>query len=85
MSSQYRKIKYKEEGPYGSTVDRYLYIWSHDTVDVVNIFDDKGNHMFSFSEGTEFDMGKALVVALTDWKHEKMEKMTREEIKLASW
>ena len=42
MSSQYRKIKYETEGPYGTTEDRYLYIWSQDTVDVVNVFDDTG-------------------------------------------
>ncbi len=72
MSSQYRKIKYDEEGPYGSTVERYLYIWSHDTVDVVHVYDDNGDKLFTFGE-TGFDMGQALAVAFTNWKDERME------------
>ncbi len=72
MSSQYRKIKYDEEGPYGSTVERYLYIWSHDTVDVVHVYDDEGEKLFTFGE-TGFDMGQALAVAFTNWQDERME------------
>lgn len=72
MSSQYRKIRYDEEGPYGSTIERYLYIWSHDTVDVVRVYDDEGNELFNFSEAG-FDMGQALAVAFTNWKDERME------------
>ena len=79
MSSQYRKIKYEEEGPYGTTLERHLYIWSHDTVDVVHVHDDKGNKLFSFSE-TGFDMGQALSVAFTNWKDERLERVTSEEI-----
>jgi hypothetical protein len=71
LSSQYRKIKYQEEGPYGSWLDRYLYIHSHDTVDIVHVYDDTGDHLFTFSE-TGFDMGEALVVAFSNWKDERM-------------
>jgi hypothetical protein len=78
MSSQYRKIKYQEEGPYGSTVDRYLYIWSHDTVDIVHVYDYTGNELFTFSE-TVFDMGQALSVAFTDWSDNRMEKVYFDE------
>lgn len=79
MSSQYRKIKYEEEGPYGTTLERHLYIWSHDTADSVHVHDDKGNKLFSFSE-TGFDMGQALSVAFTNWKDERLERVTSEEI-----
>lgn len=83
MSSQYRKIKYQEEGPYGSIVDRYLYIWSHDTVDVTRVFDDAGEELFSYSDSISgFDMGQALAIVGSDWKNEKMEMMTRDEIDL---
>jgi hypothetical protein len=81
MSSQYRKIKYQEEGPYGSWIDRYLYVWSHNTVDVTHVFDDKGERLFCYSE-TGFDMGQALAIIGTDWQNERMEMMTREEIDL---
>ncbi len=72
MSSQYRKIKYQEEGPYGSWLDRYLYIHSHDTVDIVHVYDDTGERLFTYSE-TGFDMADALVVAFTNWQDERME------------
>ena len=42
MSSQYRKIKYDTEGPYGTTEEKWLYVWSHDTVDITHVFDDDG-------------------------------------------
>jgi hypothetical protein len=78
MSSQYRKIKYESEGPYGSIEEKYLYIHSHDTVDVVNVYDDNGNHLFSFSE-TGFDMGQALVIAFTNWQDKRIEKVSNDE------
>ena len=81
MNSQYRKIKYETEGPYGSTEDRYLYVWSHDTVDIVHIFDNDGEELFSFSE-TGFNMGDALAVVFTNWKDDRMEQLTPEDRKL---
>jgi hypothetical protein len=78
MSSQYRKIKYDSEGPYGSVEEKYLYIHSHDTVDIVNVYDDNGSHLFSFSE-TGFDMGQALSIAFTNWQDIRMEKVLNDE------
>ena len=80
MSSQYRKIKYETEGPYGSTEEKWLYVWSHDTVDIVHVFDNDGEILFSYSE-TGFDMGDA-ISAISNWDEEKLEMMTREEIEL---
>jgi len=71
MSSQYRKIKYQSEGPYASWEDRWLYIHSHDTCDVVNVFNENGEHLFCFSE-TGFDLGMALQVAFSNWQDERM-------------
>ena len=81
MSSQYRKIKYETEGPYGSTEEKWLYIWSHDTVDITHIFDNDGEELFSFSE-TGFNMGDALAVVFTNWKDDRMEQLTPEDRKL---
>lgn len=81
MSSSYRKIKYQEEGPYGSREDQYIYIWSHNTVDINHIYDHTGEEIFTFSE-TEFDMGAALAVAFTNWQDERMERLTKEDHEL---
>jgi hypothetical protein len=80
MSSQYRKIKYETEGPYGSTEEKWLYVWSHDTVDIVHVYDNDGERLFSYFE-TGFDMGDA-ISAIANWDEEKLEMMTREEIEL---
>ena len=80
MSSQYKKIKYEAEGPYGSTEELYLYIHSHDTCDVVNVYDYDGDYLFSFGE-TGFDLGQAMAVAFTNWQDERMEEVTPEELK----
>ena len=88
MSSQYRKIKYEEEGPYGITNERYLYVWSHSTVGVTHVYDDTGEELFCYS-GTGFEysggyssMGQALSIIGTDWQNDRMEMMEKEEIEL---
>jgi hypothetical protein len=80
MSSQYRKIKYETEGPYGSTEEKWLYVWSHDTVDIVHVYDNDGERLFSYSE-TGFDMGDA-ISAIVNWDEEKLEMMTPEDFKI---
>jgi hypothetical protein len=72
MSSKYRKIKYETEGPYGTTEEKYLYVWSHDTVDVVHVYDDNGEELFCYSE-TGFDMSQALAVIGTNWQDPRLE------------
>ena len=81
MSSSYKKIKYQEEGAYGSWHDKYLYVWSHNTCDINHVFDDTGKQLFCYSE-TGFDMGQALSVIGTDWNHERMEDMNEDDRKL---
>jgi hypothetical protein len=71
MSSQYRKIEYETEGAYGSTEKEWLYIWSHDTVDITHVYDQYGDELFCYSE-TGFDMGDALNVVFTDWNDERL-------------
>jgi hypothetical protein len=78
MSKTYRKIKYLSEGPYGSRDERYLYIKYLNSTDYVNVYDDTGTHLFTFSE-TEFDMGSALAVAFTNFNDERMETVLNKE------
>lgn len=80
MSSQYRKIKYETEGPYGTTEEKWLYVWSHDTVDITHVFGDVGEELFCYSE-TGFDMGQALAVIGTNWKDERMKELTPDDFK----
>ena len=80
MSSQYRKIKYETEGPYGTTEEKWLYVWSHDTVDITHVFDDAGEELFCYSE-TGFDMGQALAIIGSNWKDERMKELTPEDFK----
>ncbi len=80
MSSTYRKIQYETMGPYGSTEKKYLYIHYHNTCDIVNVYDEAGVHLFSYDEWGDFDMGKAIVVALSDFNNERLESLTPDEI-----
>jgi len=80
MGSNYKKIEYESEGAYGSTEKHWLYIKSSRSTDYVTIYDDEFDPIFSYCESGDFDMGKALVVACTNWNDERMENLTIEEI-----
>lgn len=80
MESNYKKIEYETEGIYGSTEKHWLYIESNRTTDVVKFYDEDGEFIFSFGEWGNFDMGRALVTALTNWNDEKMIDLTYHEI-----
>lgn len=81
MGYNYKKIEFDTEGAYGSTEKSWIYIKSSRTTDCVTVYDKNYNELFSFTEWDEFDMGKALVIAFTDWNNEKMKDLTIEEIK----
>jgi len=80
MSSNYRKIQFDTQGSYGLTEKEYLYIRYNGTSDSVQVYDQRGNHLFTFDEWGDFDMGKALVVALTNFEDERLESITNEEL-----
>jgi hypothetical protein len=71
----------KPKVAYASTEKHTLYIKSSRSCDYVTIYDENGKQMFGFGEWGDFDMGQALVVALTNWNEERMKKLTMEEIK----
>lgn len=78
MSSQYKKIKYEIESVYGTTEEKYLYIESNNTIDVVSVYTDDGTLLFSYSE-SGFDMGQALTVGLNNWNDTRLENVTLNE------
>lgn len=80
MGSNYRKIEFESEGVYGSTEKHTLYIRAYRSNDYINVYDENGEIIFGFGEWGDFDMGKALVVALTNWNDERMKELTIEEI-----
>jgi hypothetical protein len=71
MSSQYRKIEYDVEDYHGSTNKEMLYIQYNNASDHVNVYDQYGNHLFTYGE-VGFDMGQALTVALNNLKDERL-------------
>lgn len=81
MSHSYRKIKYETQGNYGSTEYRHLYIDYNVTSDFVTIFDDFGRQLICFDEWGTFDMGHALVTALSNFKDEKLIPINYSEFK----
>lgn len=81
MSSQYRKIEYTGQGPYGSTEKKFLYIRYDGTCDTVSFYNEDGNYLFGFEEWDNFDMGKAIVVALTNFEDERLISLSGKEFK----
>ena len=80
MGNNYRKIEFDIEGDYGSTEKDWIYIKSNRTCDAVTIYNKNYNELFSFTEWGDFDMGCAIVIALTDWDNGKMKHLTIDEI-----
>jgi len=46
----------------------------------VTVYSEDGERMFGFGEWGNFDMGAALVIALSNWKDERMKDLTIGEI-----
>jgi hypothetical protein len=80
MGSTYKKIKYKEEGSWGSTEDHTLYIQHNRSCDVTSFFYEDGTYMFSYSDTIEGNLLDAIIKYATT-KDEGLETPTPEEIK----
>jgi len=84
MSSTYRKIKYVQEGIYGSTEHKTLYMKTNHSSDYTTFYDEDGDIIFGFGEwgiGDELDLGSAITTMLTT-RDEKLESCTLEEMNL---
>ena len=80
MGSNYKKIEFDSQGSYGSTEKRHLYIQYNRTGDFVAVFNQFGDCLFMYDEWGDFDMGHALVVALTNYDDERLLDCTPDEI-----
>ena len=81
MSRSLKKIEFETEGPYGSVDKEFLYIKSNNSMDITTIYDERGNHLFSYSDDHEFGMDDALIVALSNWQDERMITVSNQEWK----
>ena len=77
MSSTYKKIKYEQEGSYGSTEKKTLYVHFNNTSDYITFKDEDGDTIFGFGEWG-FDLGQAIVKVLSE-SNDKLESCTLEE------
>jgi hypothetical protein len=84
MSHTRVKIKYEEEGAYGSTEEHTLYCWLNHSCDVVSFYDEKGECILSFGDDSRFNIFKAMNALLRPFKNnteleDGIEFMSREE------
>lgn len=73
MSHNYRKIKYEEEGPYGSTEEKYLYVDYNATSDYTTIYGNEGQYLITLSEWGNFSMEDAMVTIISNFSDPKLE------------
>lgn len=82
MSAIYRKINYVDQGEYGTTVDRTLYVKFDATSDIVTVCDDNQNILLVYNEwgfGKQLDLGQALCKLLSS-SVDTLESCTIDEI-----
>jgi len=82
MSQERDKIKYLEEGPFGSTNERTLFYISDGVSDYTSFYDDNGNLIFSFPDTLDNNIFEKMVEIINNWKNNSnIEKMTIDEYK----
>ena len=62
MSHVFKKITYEQEGTWGSTEIRTLYCHQNNSCDIVSIYNDKGEHLFSYSDTEDRNLFNQLVL-----------------------
>jgi hypothetical protein len=82
MSKTCQKIKYKEEGAFGSTEERTLFCIADGVSDYTSFYDDKGNYIFSFPDTLSDNIFEKMAEIINNWKdNPNIETMTTEEYK----
>lgn len=70
MSHTRVKIKYEEEGPYGSTTEETIYCHHNHTCDIVSFYYGDGEHMLSINEFSSNNLWTAIETLMYYHKHE---------------
>jgi hypothetical protein len=73
MSHRYKKVPYVTMGDWASTDHRFILVHENLSTDIVSIYDDTGECLFSFDEWgneDEKDLGEAIIYALTTFNEE---------------
>lgn len=63
MSHVRVKTKYYEEGPYGSEIERTLFVHHNNSTDYVYVYDDEGKCILSFNDTIKNNLYDAIVKA----------------------
>jgi len=79
MSHSYRKIEYEMPGSYGSTDKGFLLIDYNNTSDTTSVYDEGGNHLFTYGDWGDFDMGAAITVALNNFTDKRLQVISKRE------
>lgn len=82
MSSRYTKIKYKEEGTYGSIEEHWIYCADIGSVDVTTFYDEFGVPLFSFNNTIDGNMLDKIIELYHNWdpdKNPNVKRVTKEE------
>ena len=61
MGSERKKIKYYEEGPYGTLTERTLYARMNHTCDVTTFYDEDGEYIFSYGDTIDNNLFDAMI------------------------
>jgi hypothetical protein len=82
MSSTCKKIKYKEEGAWGSTTEHTLYCIANGVSDYTSFYYENGELIFSFPDTMDDNIFEKMVEMINKWKdNPNIEKMTMEDYK----
>ena len=84
MSSRYTKIKYKEEGTYGSIEEKWLYCADIGCSDITTFYDEDGTHILSINNTLDNNMFVKMIEIYQNWNPDNnpnVERVTSEEYK----
>ncbi len=82
MSHNYRKIKYKESGPYGSTEEKYLYVYESGVTDITTFYGSDGTHLLSFEDTLDDNIFDKMMEIIMKRDSKNIERMTNEDRKI---
>lgn len=81
MAQRYHKIKYVEEGNYGYSDEKWMYVWYNTVCDIVTFYDNDFNHLLSVNNShTPTILDAINKYQNSDFEDSEIIKMSKEEI-----